>query len=75
MEAPKTTGLVNHLNTEKSNPQADVFWAGEFSQMILLKNQSAMAHYSSPPPARIFPPIIIMPMVTGQESTAGAGSS
>ncbi len=48
VEATKTTGLVNRLIAEKGNPRADVFWAGEFSQMILLKNQSALARYSSP---------------------------
>jgi iron(III) transport system substrate-binding protein len=48
VEATKTTGLVNRLIAEKGNPRADVFWAGEFSQMILLKNQSALAQYQSP---------------------------
>ena len=48
VEAAKTTGLVNRLIAEKSNPRADVFWAGEFSQMILLKNQSVLAPYQSP---------------------------
>ena len=48
VEATKTTGLVNRLIAEKGNPRADVFWAAEFSQMILLKNQSALAPYQSP---------------------------
>lgn len=48
VEATKTTGLVNRLIAEKNNPQADVFWAAEFSQMMLLKNQSALARYQSP---------------------------
>ena len=48
VEATKTTGLVNRLIAEKSHPQADVFWCAEFSQMILLKNQSVLARYPSP---------------------------
>ncbi len=48
VEATKTTGLVNRLIAEKGNPRADVFWAAEFSQMILLKNQSVLARYQSP---------------------------
>jgi iron(III) transport system substrate-binding protein len=48
VEATKTTGLVNRLIAEKNNPQADVFWSAEFSQMILLKNQSVLARYQSP---------------------------
>ena len=48
VEATKTTGLVNRLIAEKSHPQADVFWCAEFSQMILLKNQSVLARYQSP---------------------------
>jgi iron(III) transport system substrate-binding protein len=48
VEATKTTGLVNRLIAEKNNPQADVFWCAEFSQMILLKNQSVLAQYQSP---------------------------
>jgi iron(III) transport system substrate-binding protein len=48
VEATKTTGLVNRLIAEKNRPQADVFWCAEFSQMILLKNQSVLAPYQSP---------------------------
>ena len=48
VEATKTTGLVNRLIAEKDNPRADVFWAAEFSQMILLKNQSVLTQYQSP---------------------------
>ena len=48
VEATKTTGLVNRLIAEKNHPQADVFWCAEFSQMILLKNQSVLARYQSP---------------------------
>lgn len=42
IEAQKTVGLVNRLLSEKSNPQADVFWNGEILQTILLKNSDAL---------------------------------
>jgi iron(III) transport system substrate-binding protein len=48
VEATKTTGLVNRLIAEKARPQADVFWSGEFSQTIVLKNKSILAPYRSP---------------------------
>jgi len=48
VEATKTTGLVNRLIAEKARPQADVFWSGEFSQTIILKNKSVLAPYQSP---------------------------
>jgi iron(III) transport system substrate-binding protein len=48
VEATKTTGLVNRLIAEKARPQADVFWSGEFSQTIVLKNKSILAPYQSP---------------------------
>ncbi len=48
VEAAKTTGLVNRLIAEKSRPQADVFWNGEFAQTILLKEEGALAPYVSP---------------------------
>ncbi|MGB9176799.1 MAG: extracellular solute-binding protein [Methanoregula sp.] len=48
VEATKTTGLVNRLIAEKARPQADVFWSGEFSQTIVLKNKSILAQYPSP---------------------------
>lgn len=48
VEATKTTGLVNRLIAEKARPQADVFWSGEFSQTIVLKNESVLAPYHSP---------------------------
>lgn len=47
VEATKTTGLVNRLIAEKARPQADVFWSGEFSQTIVLKNESVLAPYRS----------------------------
>lgn len=48
VEATKTTGLVNRLIAEKDNPQADVFWSGEFVQTILLKERGILAPYRSP---------------------------
>lgn len=53
VEATKTTGLVNRLIAEKARPQADVFWSGEFSQTIALKNESVLAPYQSPSAADI----------------------
>jgi iron(III) transport system substrate-binding protein len=48
VEATKTTGLVNRLIAEKDRPQADVFWSGEFSQTIVLKNEGILSSYTSP---------------------------
>jgi iron(III) transport system substrate-binding protein len=48
VEATKTTGLVNRIIAEKSRPQADVFWSGEFSQTIVLKNEGLLEPYHSP---------------------------
>jgi iron(III) transport system substrate-binding protein len=48
VEATKTTGLVNRLIAEKTRPQADVFWSGEFSQTIVLKNKNVLSPYQSP---------------------------
>ncbi len=48
VEAAKTTGLVNRLIAEKNNPQADVFWNGEFAQTILLKQEGVLTPYKSP---------------------------
>ena len=48
VEAAKTTGLVNRLIAEKDNPQADVFWNGEFAQTILLKEKGMLQAYDSP---------------------------
>jgi iron(III) transport system substrate-binding protein len=53
VEATKTTGLVNRLIAEKSRPQADIFWSGEPSQTIVLKNQGVLAPYTSPSAADI----------------------
>lgn len=48
VEAAKTTGMVNRLIAERENPQADVFWSGEFAQTILLKEQGILSPYISP---------------------------
>ncbi len=48
VEASKTTGLVNRLVAEKDNPKADVFWNGEFSQTIRLKEEGVLSPYKSP---------------------------
>jgi iron(III) transport system substrate-binding protein len=53
VEATKTTGLVNRLIAEKPRPQADVFWSGEFSQTLVLQNESVLSPYSSPSAADI----------------------
>jgi iron(III) transport system substrate-binding protein len=42
VEAAKTTGLVNRLIAEKSNPRADVFWSGEFAQTLLLRAKGVL---------------------------------
>lgn len=48
VEAAKTTGMVNRLLAERENPQADVFWSGEFAQTILLKEEEVLSPYISP---------------------------
>lgn len=48
VEAAKTTGLVNRLITEKSNPRADVFWNGEFAQTLQLRKEGIITPYQSP---------------------------
>jgi iron(III) transport system substrate-binding protein len=45
VEAAKTTGLVNRLIAEKTNPRADVFWSGEFAQTLDLKKEGVLAPY------------------------------
>ena len=47
VEAAKTTGLVNRLIAEKENPQADVFWNGEFAQTIVLREEGVLTPYVS----------------------------
>jgi len=52
-EAAKTTGLVNRLIAESSNPQADVFWNNEIGRTIILKSKGILAPYRSPSAASI----------------------
>jgi len=47
VEASKTTGLVNRLIAEKSNPQADVFWNSEIMRTIHLKRMGILQRYAS----------------------------
>jgi iron(III) transport system substrate-binding protein len=54
-EAAKTTGLVNRLIAEGSNPQADVFWNSEVGRTIILKKKGILTPYRSPSAAGIPP--------------------
>jgi iron(III) transport system substrate-binding protein len=45
VEASKTIGLTNRLLSEKAKPQADVFWNGEFTQTIMLKENGVLDQY------------------------------
>ncbi|MBI2505100.1 MAG: extracellular solute-binding protein [Candidatus Latescibacteria bacterium] len=47
-EETKTTGLVNLIQAEKGNPQADVFWSSETGRAIALKQAGCLATYRSP---------------------------
>lgn len=44
-EATKTTGLYLRLIQEASRPRADVFWNGEFSRTLLLKEKGLLDSY------------------------------
>jgi iron(III) transport system substrate-binding protein len=44
-EEAKSTGVMNRLLAEKSNPQADVYWANEPIRAELLKRQSISTAY------------------------------
>ena len=46
-EAKKTTGLVERLRTEKSKPQADVFWSSEILQSISLADEGVLDEHLS----------------------------
>jgi iron(III) transport system substrate-binding protein len=48
VEATKTAGLVTKLISEKDNPQADVFWSGEVSRTLVLKQKGVLQPYVSP---------------------------
>ena len=47
-EETKSTGTMNRLIAEKSNPQADVYWANEPVRAEVLRQQAIAAPYSSP---------------------------
>ena len=47
VEAQKTTGLTARLEAEKNNPQADVFWNGEFTKTISLMEKDIITEYIS----------------------------
>ncbi len=52
-EEAKSTGVMNRLVAEKSNPQADVYWANEPIRAEVLKQQGLSAPYVSPSAAGI----------------------
>jgi iron(III) transport system substrate-binding protein len=47
VEANKTTGLVNRLIEEKEKPRADVFWNGEISYTLKLKEAGVLESYQT----------------------------
>jgi len=47
-EARKTTGLVQRLQSEASQPQADVFWSSEVFMTIDLAEEGLLAPFESP---------------------------
>jgi iron(III) transport system substrate-binding protein len=61
VEASKTSGLVNRLIAEAKRPQADVFWNGEFSQTLDLRDRGVLAEYSFPAANRSRVPAVVDP--------------
>lgn len=47
VEAQKTTGLAVRLEAEKNNPQADVFWNGEFTKTVALIEKDVLSEYKA----------------------------
>jgi iron(III) transport system substrate-binding protein len=47
-EETKSAGVMNRLIAEKTNPQADVYWANEPIRAELLRQQGVSAPYRSP---------------------------
>lgn len=47
-EESKSTGVMNRLIAEESNPQADVYWANEPIRAEVLKHKGILAPYESP---------------------------
>jgi iron(III) transport system substrate-binding protein len=52
-EETKTTGLVNRLQAEKNNPQADVFWSSDPARGIAITRLALTQPYVSPNAAAI----------------------
>lgn len=59
-EAGKTTGLVNKLRAEKSQPRADVWWSSELFGTIELANAGVLARYR-PTTAKTIPDLFVDP--------------
>ncbi len=57
VEAAKTTGLANRIVAERSRPQADLFWNGEFVQTLRLQAEGLLAP-SSPASAASLPALM-----------------
>ncbi len=55
VEATKTVGLAQRLVAENSNPQAAVFWSGEFLQTMFLKEQGVLTPAHIPEGANLPP--------------------
>jgi iron(III) transport system substrate-binding protein len=47
-EETKSTGVVNRIIAESSDPQADVFWSGDPVRQFLLLNRGLVEKYLSP---------------------------
>lgn len=54
-EETKSTGVLNRLIAERSNPQADVFWSGDPVRPFLLVGRGLVEPYA-PPSAAAIPP-------------------
>lgn len=48
VEATKAVGLANRVIAERSRPQADVWWNGEFVQTLRLQREGVLQPYVSP---------------------------
>lgn len=55
-EANKTTGLVNRLLAEQSQPQADVFWNNEVGRTLQLKERGVLVASSTVQPDPVSAP-------------------
>jgi iron(III) transport system substrate-binding protein len=47
-EEAKSTGVVNRLIAEGSNPQADVFWSGDVFRCLVLKSKGFLTPHRAP---------------------------